>query len=364
MATVFVLGAGSSCGESLETLPGPGAFIRNNTPPPVLTGFFKRELLNAFGYSGETAEKDFAPAFEYIRYIKQLKAAVGEGDWNTLDLEEVFTSLELTKEFSHPDSDPGAALVLTRNSLVRYIWRIIGFCTLGKYGMYSKRIVEALNAEDTLITFNWDLLLDQELQTPAMRASNQYINFLTLALKRETPMFGPPLSTGLFLKMHGSLNWFRCTNVKCSGRTDLELDYDVQKCLNLAVGIRREDTVCTLCGSELVPLIVPPLAHKPIAEDWLIRATWGLARQRLVHASRVVIIGFSVAPTDFYAQWLLRTSVGLRNNIEIFVVNPDNDPRATGHEDFCRRMHSIFPRGYNDEFRTFAEIDNILARIR
>jgi hypothetical protein len=43
-----------------------------------------------------------------------------------LKLENIFTFLELNREFSNPESDLSAHWTLVRNALVHYTWRILG----------------------------------------------------------------------------------------------------------------------------------------------------------------------------------------------------------------------------------------------
>jgi hypothetical protein len=80
-----------------------------------------------------------------------------------LDLDEIFTSVELEREFSGTESDQWARLTIIRNKLVRYIGRIVSLCTQGAYGGYTRRLAESLDANDSVLTFNWDLLIDHEL---------------------------------------------------------------------------------------------------------------------------------------------------------------------------------------------------------
>ena len=93
----------------------------------------------------------------------------GEGKWHTINLQEVFTALEVEPDFKNTEGDLGAHLLLARNELVRYIRRIIGFCTQGTFGNYYKALAETIHPNDSVITFNWDLLLDQEfLEHPSL----------------------------------------------------------------------------------------------------------------------------------------------------------------------------------------------------
>lgn len=314
MSLVYIIGAGASYGEKLVPQAGPETTGRQSPPtPPMTTGFFDGEFLRNVGYHPDDVEKDFGPAFEYIRWLKRIDKAlpIGEGPWASMNLEELFTSIELSREFHGSERDPGARYVLIRDSLTRYVWRIISMCTHRMYGAHSKRLMDPLPNDATVITFNYDLLLDQEQMiagipkpTDASDLRDQYQHFYRRVVQNERFPFEQRF-TGLFLKMHGSLNWFRCTNEMCPWSRDIRLDLDIEGCLTRALGIHVGEESCNYCGGSTIPLIVPPLLHKPILEDSLIRAIWGLARQKLSDAATVVLIGFSAQPTDFYASWLL-----------------------------------------------------------
>lgn len=378
MGIVYVLGAGASFGEKLIAPENCPPFVRKGTAtPPLIRGFFKRSLFEQIDYPGGTAEKDFPQAFDYIRWMKTLNDPVGDGAWDELNIEEIFTSIELDREFQSPESDAGSRLIIVRNQLIRYIWRIIGFCTDYKNGEYARTLSDSLRPEDSVITFNWDLLLDQELHPSRVRAvpprgemrSVQYHNFFMDGLgispmQGMSPLiFGAQGKTGMLLKLHGSLNWFQCTNSKCPGSSQLFFDQDVEYCLRRAMGVHSGGENCSRCGSDTTPLLIPPLLRKPISDNWIIRAAWGHARTRLLDAKKAVIIGFSAAGTDFYATWLLRSTLGLREGVEIFVVDPANDRANPGYAEFSQRMQNIFPKGYNSDFLTVSQIDSILRRV-
>jgi hypothetical protein len=371
VSTVYILGAGASHGDKLipiEMIPPPPA---TPTPTPLVNGFFTQKLYASINYPGGTAERDYPEAFGYIRRTRLLTEAVGEGAWDRLDLEQVFTSIELERSFSNPDSDEVARATLIRNQLVRYIQRILSQCTQYCYGQDTRLFVSTrdVDPDDSVITFNWDLLLDQELlrgHDGIIQPSFQYNNFSVAtrgrSIGRGTPVLvGTPGRHGMYLKMHGSLNWHVCGNTKCPGNSELELEINTQLCLSRAMGIGN--AYCSRCGNEMLPLLIPPLLHKPIADNWIIRSVWGLARQRLKVASKAVVIGFSAAPTDFYAGWLLRSTLGIRKDVKIYVVNPANDEGAPDYADFKRRMDEIFPTGYNSAFRYFSDIQAVLNAV-
>jgi len=360
MSTVYVIGAGASRGESLSTITNLPAGIPalHTHPPPVTDGFFDRDLLNALGYP--EAEQDFADVVGYIRGARLLVDAFGDGSWKTIDLEEVFTSLEVEREFHNPESDEGARLLLLGNKLIRYIRRIIGLCTQYTYGEYYRKLAMKLDINDSIVTFNWDLLLDQQFIANT-QATGHYSNFFwkVRPSNAESFLFPAIQGNGLFLKLHGSLNWFRCGNHKCPASSSFTFSPHTQGCLSVSEGIG--EVTCWQCASEMNPVIIPPLLRKPVTDDPVIRSAWGLAKAKLATASKVVVIGFSAAMTDFYASWLLRSTVGTREGVEVVVINPSNEQGRPDHEDFKRRMQSIFLRGYGSQFYTFSQIEAAMS---
>lgn len=370
MSTVFILGAGASHGDDLHESPGPRNERR--TPPPVLNGFFNRDFWTRLGYGGAepeagnarriTPDQDFPDAFDYVRRIFSLPDEPGTGAWVTLSIEDVLTFVELEREFRPPESDAGARLLLIRNQLIRFISRMIALCTFSSHGLHSRHLVRTLAREDSVITFNWDLLLDQEFLGSDVRPQH-YRQFQrqAIGITPELQLFEQD-QEGIFLKLHGSLNWFQCTNPKCPAHSNVEFWDQVQDCLNVAAGIHTKNTRCQRCDSDMLPLIVPPVLRKPINDNWVIRSAWGLARNRLQSASRVAIVGFSGAPTDFYAGWLLRSTLALRDDVRVYVVDPQCADDHEGHADFDTRMVKML-RQYDSTFRTFSQIGELLEVI-
>jgi hypothetical protein len=349
MNTVFVLGAGASYGEEIEKRYPEARPHRT----PLTNGFFDLELLREIGYS--EAENRLQEVLEYARERNLICEDFGHGRWKSLDLEQLFTSIEVEREFQNPESDEGARLTIIRNQLVRHIRRVIGQCTKGARGKYYSILRKLLKDDDSVITFNWDLLMDQAFTTMDMSA-NHYSNFIH-RLEIETHSFRPgefSSGDGLYLKLHGSLNWFRCGNRHCpSGGKVFASNPVVDAEMNAA----EEEVMCWQCESVMTTVIIPPLLRKPIAEDAVIRAAWGMAREKLLNAAQVIVIGFSAPPTDFYAHWLLRSTVGRRPDAWVEVVNPSNDVGHRDHALLKERMESIFLRGYGKSFRYFSEVE-------
>jgi hypothetical protein len=168
--------------------------------------------------------------------------------------------------------------------------------------------------------------------------------------------FGPtdPME-GLYLKPHGSLNWFTCPNLACpKSRTFVILD--IGQCL--AVSSWGIDFQCNYCHGELSALLVAPLAQKPVMNNSHLRNIWGNALAVLANAAKIVVIGFSFQPSDFYAAWLFRHALQYQKDAEVLVVNPANaDPT------FQSRMQNIFGHRYNPKWTSFTQIDQIIRQL-
>lgn len=364
MSTVYIVGAGGSHGDTIKIRDAKDPATPTN--PPMISGFFRKKMFESIDYKPEQAEADYPDAFEWIRAeIPTTNGKpVGEPPWDQINLEEIFTAVELRREFESPESDAGAHLRIVRNQLVRYIARILALCTQNCYGEFSRRLVSKLNPDDSLFTFNWDLLLDEPFTIGKYSNAVHLSNFLTTRYAHEE--ISSVAGTGLFLKLHGSLSWFLCTNPNCKFASEIRVDPDTQYSLLRAAGIAVSSTFaidlgCSHCGSATIPLIVPPLVRKPITEDTTVRSIWGLARRKLELADRMVLIGFSAAPTDFFVGWLLRSAVLDKPAMEVVIVNPLNDSSASGHAAFMERMKRVFPYKLNTKFREFAELDQFTA---
>jgi hypothetical protein len=280
----------------------------------------------------------------------------------------VFSSIELHREFVSPASGTHARLTLARNLLTRYIQRVIGFSTQYKQGQHYHEIREFVikRNDTTVLNLNWDLLLDREFVDSGNNFLRPYGAFETLLLPHTILKAKGGYSAPLYLKLHGSLNWFQCSNPGCPQNSEILISHYINDCLYRAEGMDiGGDLRCARCAGEMVPFIVPPILKKPVTENTVLRTVWGHAMQKLKDATTVVVVGFSAAPSDFYARWLLRSSVGTRqkSELEVYVVNPANDPDCERHQDFVQRMAILFPQGYHSNYRTFSEIGDILSAI-
>lgn len=211
--TVFILGAGASYGDTLVDFDDDK---ETDCHIPLTNQFFRPKFL---GGEIEALKREYSELLEYVRANWNNNWGFGSGSWEHLNLEDVFTSLAIENEFAPSDTDEKARTQLLLNNLKRYIRRVIAKNSLNRYGKFTRQVVKNLKTQDSIITFNYDLLLDEAfIGQHSGESSLHYEQFSVKFLGRSLryPEAKPPRpDNGLYLKMHGSLNWFLCTNNLC-----------------------------------------------------------------------------------------------------------------------------------------------------
>lgn len=144
-------------------------------------------------------------------------------------------------------------------------------------------------SKNTFITFNYDTVLEEAIR--GCRGKVDYgIPSRGMTAAADWVAFG----TGVpVLKLHGSVNW------ALPGRRGTKMtafdSYD---------GVRQ---------AGLGPVLVPPTWRKEFGNQLV--HVWNAAVEAIAHATRIVVIGFSIPPTDLHFRYLL--AAGLRRNISL-----------------------------------------------
>ena len=155
---------------------------------------------------------------------------------------------------------------------------------------------------NTFITFNYDTVLEQ-----ALHACGSVVDYGVpagkLAIDPHAAMCRTAGHTSAtqVLKLHGSVNW--AYQGKRGSRPTAYQDY----------------AAVTAAGLE--PLLVPPTWQK--MTHTVLSRVWETALEALTSATRVIVIGFSLPPTDVHFKYLI--AGGLRDNIslrEIWFIDP------------------------------------------
>lgn len=166
-----------------------------------------------------------------------------------------------------------------------------------------------------IVTFNYDTTLEHAADRAAIvvgGVADPYTVTSRDALQDLPPMFNEPrrsitLRTFRLLKLHGSLDWYWSQSDQ-SGTSI----------------VRSPER----CPPGLVPFLTPPTAAKsafyanPVSHE-----LWAEAGRALGRARRVVLMGYSLPPTDLTVSAMLRRHLE-RDDVDIVVVNPCPTPVA------------------------------------
>ena len=175
------------------------------------------------------------------------------------------------------------------------------FIVAGLLGLFD---VVRDNSANAFISFNYDLLVEDALTSLGIPFS---YGFGPKGTIRDESVGQPFLSRDAnlkLLKLHGSTNWAFPGGQ--GGKLAVFRSY------------------AEVRAGNYVPELVPPTWRKSF--DGPLVHVWNEALTQISYATRLVILGFSVPPTDTHFKYLV--AAGLRENIslrEIVFVNPDSE---------------------------------------
>jgi len=186
-----------------------------------------------------------------------------------------------------------------------------------------KRLIEE---KAIVVSFNWDLVLDQQLFKMGLDASSY-------GLADDLPS-GPVL-----LKPHGSLNWYDATQIqKVAEEKRIELFPHTREKERIEAFLHPR-AIKSSVGRKYTPLIVPPTYLKDFNRP-VFRRLWNRCTDVLSTPQKLVFLGYSLPAADLHAQFIFRC--GFHNQLkgrlrkdggrhaptgaaEVIVVNPDQE---------------------------------------
>jgi hypothetical protein len=335
--TVYVLGAGFNC-SALKP--------NQNKQPPLARNFFQ-----VFLRSGYAKFMDYYQTLfdEIEHYWKLDRSALTDCPF---DIEECFTFLESQLRGNLPPERESAmrdARSQLLNLLMMYLGRFEFTDTTDAATEFGHRVI---SEHADVLTFNYDTLAEQVIEsvsglTGAWAGQNvreedfdisQFywnrnlaygVKFSEVAL----PIPGVPQDVGgdkyyrhpsntfypntRVLKLHGSLNWLRRTPEVGDGWIEISHEVVLDRSSSVWPGAGP-----ARAGGPWEPVIIPPQLGKlygqaPISE------VWSTASHALSECQRLVLIGYSFPPTDFYARRLFREVFSTHRLRELTMVNPD-----------------------------------------
>ncbi len=197
----------------------------------------------------------------------------------------------------------------------------------------------------SLITTNWDIILDNGLkraidkdaiENPSIPISVvDYCCYIS-SLDNDTSVIPGLLALGRggynikYLKLHGSMNWLQCplcqrVYVKYYEKiATLREGYYCPHCM-LNFGMQKEKSI-KLKSDLLLPTFIKDFSN---IQTQLI---WQNAQIELSEATKIVFIGFSLAPADYEIKQLLSRFIRKNAEIEVVLYPGDNDRLAIEKE--------------------------------
>jgi hypothetical protein len=231
-------------------------------------------------------------------------------------LETVFTQLEAFERFLRQFSTRRGRRTGRYQKQLRHLQELIPAvfraALQDRHCDWHDRMAQSLRSGDAVISFNYDVLIDESLRRYARGiwdASRGYGFQVSEGADpwsaESTP--GPfPNEYLRLLKPHGSLHW---TKIKPESET-------------LAL---RSSAYAQQAASTNV---IPPTWDKAVLGTWPWKPVWEEASRYLQHVRCLIVIGYSVPPTDLMTQALFKSSLSSADLRLLLVVNPD--PVARG----------------------------------
>jgi hypothetical protein len=192
-----------------------------------------------------------------------------------------------------------------------------------------------LKTNATIISFNWDLVIDHLLLGDRISRDSYGLG--------ETTRSGP-----ILIKPHGSLNWY-----------DGKQGENIKQVRRIELHAGKRDTVYAFTefrephsklDRRYSPLIIPPVFNKSFEQE-IFTPLWQKCVSEISVANNVVFLGYSLPDADLQARFILRC--GFHNQVEglpvrggrakptgpssVVIVNPDVAS--------ARRIEGIIARG-------------------
>lgn len=332
MVVLYIIGAGCSRNFSECTSPVP------DLKPPLNKDFFKmaKKVVDYYNLS-----QMYSPIPGLDHFTRNLNRMYGYGDsqYDTsvydddrLDLESVMTHFYAEHELLD-FSEGGFRSLLPRSrghrilALKELLAYTITESLKGPICRKHRCLAEKVQKGDVVWSFNYDLLMDNALREQGKLTDSGYImRFDYTLVEGNWERFADVPSDVTMLKLHGSLNWLRCTVCGCN--LLLRDQKSVPELPITGIGGILIMT-CPNCSEisdipSLERIIIPPSLVKSFGEVE-IRYLWKYAGS-LKHIDRLKVIGFRFAEQDPEVEMLLRNMFQygrIPPDVPIHIVNPN-----------------------------------------
>lgn len=267
------------------------------------------------------------------------------------NIESIFGAIEMGAILGKFGKRSPEEIKLLRKSIVTLIYKTLEQSILfpveeGRYiapptpyGQFVKMLKDYKENHDpknqvqySFITFNYDICLDYALQKGG------------LGFDYNLPEI-QGTSTFPLLKLHGSINWGRCSSCNLivpyfAHRANFKPFPHYEKMI-FDLGTKLHHAKCPVDDNTLdgPPILVPPTWDK-VNHHQNISAVWAKASKCLEEANKIIIIGYSMPETDLFFRYLFALGTDSETHLKsVLVINPDTS------ESFKKRFWELFGPG-------------------
>ena len=180
--------------------------------------------------------------------------------------------------------------------------------------------------QSVVLTLNYDNLVEEAIQElrfdsgggPMHFSSTYGVPITNVRLRRAGTFGSGEAATLRFLKLHGSINWYYSGSDAPHGETiyygDLPRGWEA----NGVPVVANRDTDLLV---DRVPYIVPPTGFKStFFNNETLRAQWAVGHKLCLEAGNMVVLGYSLPPSDLMMRTFLHEVTDGRS---IALVNRD-----------------------------------------
>ena len=264
-----------------------------------------------------------------------------------VSLEDVFTSFDKTyqsREYFHRYSSQYVDEI--KESITRlFVYYFSKRCKNHTYAesdylsFFSYLKNHAPNS--AIISTNWDLLTETYLEKQKLVYD---LSLNDAYYTKDGTVTSKSRKTIKLIKIHGSINWFRCLNC---GRINIVNSED---CGNYLFDDKSQETCksCRITNNTdflLQSQIITPTMMKSLNSQ-LYTNLWSSAREALLKADHVYFVGYSLPIADFDFRYLLHQSISDKAKIDVILYH-DDDPKQTENS----KLKDLLPeKRYRDLF--------------
>jgi len=311
--SLVILGAGATRGALSGT-------FSPRIQPPLNADFFP--ILSKFIKTDEG--KRYTKSFKRISVFLEKEFGQKGSEYPTM--EEVFNVLFISKDLPKIFSkgrgrkrDKGFRQEV--NDFLGLLIRIFRFvqsrCNHRDNLQHHQIIAQSLRLGDTLMTLNYDTLMDNALVNAGWNPQHGYGFQAKVIYNGNKPKsFSPNLRDVKLLKPHGSFNWF-------AKGSFITLEQTLEKRPVSQVQITELPKLYDSRAKRLIRFFIPPLYAKFFknnfwANQWT--QTYSAARD----ADCIIIIGCSLIATDYHLKAILSKALADRKKKlkELIIVDP------------------------------------------